>query len=203
MLFYVSVCLCRGLNYVGDTFTLILFKINILELKCWCLRPIHSGLHFFTSGYASSRTSSINVINKITVCYESRVTSCRLVRNHAGSCVTLSFSCCRSLTAFTRPSLQTSAGPSESCRCSTALAQVSFTCPSAPVKQPYAPAFPHRPFFSPSGFYVLKVLGIKIDKYIASEVCEDSVAVATINHDGKIVHIGDVRHITQERVRPS
>uniref|UniRef100_A0A3B4HCI1 DNA (cytosine-5-)-methyltransferase n=1 Tax=Pundamilia nyererei TaxID=303518 RepID=A0A3B4HCI1_9CICH len=50
-----------------------------------------------------------------------------------------------------------------------------------------------------TGFYVLKVLGIKIDKYVASEVCEDSVAVATVNHDGKIVHIGDVRHITQER----
>lgn len=47
---------------------------------------------------------------------------------------------------------------------------------------------------------MLKVLGIKIDKYVASEVCEDSVAVATANHDGKIVHIGDVRHITQERV---
>uniref|UniRef100_A0A3Q0RMF2 DNA (cytosine-5-)-methyltransferase n=1 Tax=Amphilophus citrinellus TaxID=61819 RepID=A0A3Q0RMF2_AMPCI len=50
-----------------------------------------------------------------------------------------------------------------------------------------------------TGFYVLKDLGIKIEKYIASEVCEDSVAVSTVNHDGKIIHIGDVRHITPER----
>lgn len=100
-----------------------------------------------------------NIINKSAPCYESRVTSCRLVRNHAGSCVMLSFCCCRTLTASTRPSLQTSADPSESCRCSTASAQVSLTCPSTPVKQPYAPAFPHRPFFSPHLDRILRAQG--------------------------------------------
>ncbi|MEQ2187433.1 hypothetical protein GOODEAATRI_004675, partial [Goodea atripinnis] len=51
-----------------------------------------------------------------------------------------------------------------------------------------------------SGYLVLKDLGFKVEKYVASEVCEDSVAVATINHDGKIIHVGDVRFITEELV---
>lgn len=51
-----------------------------------------------------------------------------------------------------------------------------------------------------SGYLVLKELGFKVEKYVASEVCEDSVAVASINHDGKIIHVGDVRFISQELV---
>ncbi|KAI3357858.1 hypothetical protein L3Q82_016251, partial [Scortum barcoo] len=51
-----------------------------------------------------------------------------------------------------------------------------------------------------SGYLVLKDLGFKVEKYVASEVCEDSVAVATINHDGKIIHVGDVRFITKEHL---
>ncbi|XP_017295445.1 DNA (cytosine-5)-methyltransferase 3B [Kryptolebias marmoratus] len=51
-----------------------------------------------------------------------------------------------------------------------------------------------------TGYLVLKDLGFKVDKYVASEVCEDSIAVSTINHDGKIVHVGDVRFITQEHI---
>lgn len=47
---------------------------------------------------------------------------------------------------------------------------------------------------------MLKDLGFKVEKYVASEVCEDSIAVSTVNHDGKIVHVGDVRFITQEHV---
>lgn len=50
------------------------------------------------------------------------------------------------------------------------------------------------------GYLVLKELGFKVEKYVASEVCEDSVTVAAINHDGKIIHVGDVRFITQEHV---
>uniref|UniRef100_A0A3P9Q543 DNA (cytosine-5-)-methyltransferase n=1 Tax=Poecilia reticulata TaxID=8081 RepID=A0A3P9Q543_POERE len=46
-----------------------------------------------------------------------------------------------------------------------------------------------------TGYLVLKELGFKVEKYVASEVCEDSVAVATINHDAKIVHVGDVRFL--------
>uniref|UniRef100_A0A087XZA5 DNA (cytosine-5-)-methyltransferase n=1 Tax=Poecilia formosa TaxID=48698 RepID=A0A087XZA5_POEFO len=49
-----------------------------------------------------------------------------------------------------------------------------------------------------TGYLVLKELGFKVEKYVASEVCEDSVAVATINHDAKIIHVGDVRFISQE-----
>uniref|UniRef100_A0A8C4EJN1 DNA (cytosine-5-)-methyltransferase n=1 Tax=Dicentrarchus labrax TaxID=13489 RepID=A0A8C4EJN1_DICLA len=49
-----------------------------------------------------------------------------------------------------------------------------------------------------TGYLVLKDLGFKVDKYVASEVCEDSIAVGTVNHDGKIVHVGDVRLITEE-----
>ncbi|KAM6924459.1 DNA (cytosine-5)-methyltransferase 3C-like [Xenentodon cancila] len=51
-----------------------------------------------------------------------------------------------------------------------------------------------------TGYLVLKDLGFKVEKYVASEVCEDSVAVSTVNHDGKIVHVGDVRFITQELI---
>ncbi|XP_038550948.1 DNA (cytosine-5)-methyltransferase 3C-like, partial [Micropterus salmoides] len=49
-----------------------------------------------------------------------------------------------------------------------------------------------------TGYLVLKDLGFKVEKYVASEVCEDSIAVATVNHDGKIVHVGDARSISQE-----
>lgn len=41
-----------------------------------------------------------------------------------------------------------------------------------------------------------------MERYVASEICEDSVTVAMVNHDGKISHVGDVRSITQEHVRP-
>ncbi|KAF0036027.1 hypothetical protein F2P81_011339 [Scophthalmus maximus] len=51
-----------------------------------------------------------------------------------------------------------------------------------------------------TGYLVLKDLGFKVEKYVASEVCEDSLAVAVINHDAKIIHVGDVRFITQENI---
>ncbi|CAG6021961.1 unnamed protein product [Menidia menidia] len=51
-----------------------------------------------------------------------------------------------------------------------------------------------------TGYLVLKDLGFKVDKYVASEVCEASVSVGTINHDGRIFHVGDVRFITKERI---
>lgn len=51
-----------------------------------------------------------------------------------------------------------------------------------------------------SGYVVLKELGFKVEKYVASEVCEDSIAVAVINHDAKIIHVGDARCITEEHV---
>ncbi|KAF3697374.1 DNA (cytosine-5)-methyltransferase 3B [Channa argus] len=51
-----------------------------------------------------------------------------------------------------------------------------------------------------TGYLVLKDLGFKVEKYVASEVCEDSIAVSTINHDGKIIHVGDSRFITKEHL---
>ncbi|XP_068588994.1 uncharacterized protein [Cebidichthys violaceus] len=51
-----------------------------------------------------------------------------------------------------------------------------------------------------TGYLVLKDLGFKVEKYVASEVCEDSLAVAAVNHDGKIIDIGDARFITQEHI---
>ncbi|XP_070824780.1 uncharacterized protein [Chaetodon trifascialis] len=51
-----------------------------------------------------------------------------------------------------------------------------------------------------TGHLVLKELGFKVEKYVASEVCEDSIAVAAVNHDGKIIHVGDARFITQEQI---
>lgn len=49
----------------------------------------------------------------------------------------------------------------------------------------------------------MKDLGIKVDRYVASEICEDAIAVAMVNHDGKISHVGDVRCITPDLVRPN
>ncbi|XP_036960839.1 uncharacterized protein LOC119023197 isoform X2 [Acanthopagrus latus] len=51
-----------------------------------------------------------------------------------------------------------------------------------------------------TGYLVLKELGFKVEKYVASEVCEDSIAVAVINHDAKINHVGDARLITEEHL---
>lgn len=47
---------------------------------------------------------------------------------------------------------------------------------------------------------MLKDLGFKVETYVASEVCEDSIAVATVNLEGKVTQVGDVRFITQEHV---
>ncbi|KAK2851964.1 hypothetical protein Q5P01_008240 [Channa striata] len=52
-----------------------------------------------------------------------------------------------------------------------------------------------------TGYLVLKDLGFKVEKYVASEVCEDSIAVSTINHDGKIIHVGDSRFIAKEHLK--
>ncbi|XP_029291487.1 uncharacterized protein LOC115010818 isoform X2 [Cottoperca gobio] len=51
-----------------------------------------------------------------------------------------------------------------------------------------------------TGYLVLKDLGFKVEKCVASEICEDSIAVATVNHDGKIIHVGDARFINQEHI---
>lgn len=51
-----------------------------------------------------------------------------------------------------------------------------------------------------AGLLVLKDLGIQVDRYIASEVCEDSITVGMVRHQGKIMYVGDVRSVTQKHV---
>lgn len=54
-----------------------------------------------------------------------------------------------------------------------------------------------------SGLLVLKDLGIQVDKYIASEVCEDSITVGIVRHQGRIMYVGDVRNVTRKHVSQS
>ncbi|XP_018121552.1 DNA (cytosine-5)-methyltransferase 3A isoform X1 [Xenopus laevis] len=52
-----------------------------------------------------------------------------------------------------------------------------------------------------TGLLVLKDLGIHIERYIASEVCEDSITVGMVRHQGKIMYVGDVRNITRKHIQ--
>lgn len=54
-----------------------------------------------------------------------------------------------------------------------------------------------------SGLLVLKDLGIQVDKYVASEVCEDSITVGMVRHQGRIMYVGDVRNVTRKHVSDS
>lgn len=47
---------------------------------------------------------------------------------------------------------------------------------------------------------MLKELGIEVDRYIASEVCEDSITVGIVRHQGRIMYVGDVRNVTRKHV---
>nr|XP_033791350.1 DNA (cytosine-5)-methyltransferase 3A isoform X2 [Geotrypetes seraphini] len=51
-----------------------------------------------------------------------------------------------------------------------------------------------------TGLLVLKDLGIQVDCYIASEVCEDSITVGMVRHQGKIMYVGDVRNVTRKHI---
>nr|ACO38648.1 DNA methyltransferase 3B [Sus scrofa] len=51
-----------------------------------------------------------------------------------------------------------------------------------------------------TGYLVLKELGIKVGKYVASEVCEESIAVGTVKHEGNIKYVNDVRNITKKNI---
>ena len=50
------------------------------------------------------------------------------------------------------------------------------------------------------GYLVLRDLGFKVDHYIASEVCEDSISVGVVRHEGRIQYVHDVRNITRKNV---
>ncbi|KAL4843899.1 hypothetical protein H8958_001801 [Nasalis larvatus] len=77
----------------------------------------------------------------------------------------------------------------------------------APKLYPAIPAAQRRPIRVLSlfdgiatGYLVLKELGIKVGKYIASEVCEESIAVGTVKHEGNIKYVNDVRNITKKNI---
>uniref|UniRef100_A0A8C3A2H5 DNA (cytosine-5-)-methyltransferase n=1 Tax=Cyclopterus lumpus TaxID=8103 RepID=A0A8C3A2H5_CYCLU len=52
-----------------------------------------------------------------------------------------------------------------------------------------------------TGLLVLKELGIRVDRYIASEVCEDSITVGIVRHQGRIMYVGDVRNVTRKHIQ--
>ncbi|XP_067302642.1 DNA (cytosine-5)-methyltransferase 3B-like [Pseudorasbora parva] len=51
-----------------------------------------------------------------------------------------------------------------------------------------------------TGYLVLRDLGFKVEKYVASEIDEESVIISMVNHDGKITHVADVKNITKKHV---
>ncbi|KAJ8265270.1 hypothetical protein COCON_G00143690 [Conger conger] len=51
-----------------------------------------------------------------------------------------------------------------------------------------------------TGYLVLRDLGFKVDQYIASEVCEDSISVGVVRHEGRIQYVHDVRNITRKNI---
>lgn len=53
---------------------------------------------------------------------------------------------------------------------------------------------------SHAGLLVLKELGIQVDRYVASEVCEDSITVGLVRHHGRIMYVGDIRNVTRKHV---
>ncbi|KAM9777567.1 DNA (cytosine-5)-methyltransferase 3A [Neosynchiropus ocellatus] len=51
-----------------------------------------------------------------------------------------------------------------------------------------------------TGLLVLRELGIQVDRYVASEVCEDSITVGIVRHQGRIMYVGDVRTVTRKHI---
>ncbi|CAB1350403.1 unnamed protein product, partial [Coregonus sp. 'balchen'] len=51
-----------------------------------------------------------------------------------------------------------------------------------------------------TGLLVLRDLGIQVDRYVASEVCEDSITVGIVRHHGSIIYVGDIRNVTHKHV---
>ncbi|XP_063064350.1 DNA (cytosine-5)-methyltransferase 3B isoform X2 [Engraulis encrasicolus] len=75
----------------------------------------------------------------------------------------------------------------------------------SPKSYPAVPAEQRRPIRVLSlfdgiatGYLVLRDLGFKVDLYIASEVCEDSISVGAVRHEGKIQYVHDVRNISRK-----
>ncbi|NWV82809.1 DNM3B methyltransferase, partial [Dasyornis broadbenti] len=51
-----------------------------------------------------------------------------------------------------------------------------------------------------TGYTVLKDLGIQVEKYIASEICENPMAAGTVRPEGNITYVHDVRNITKRNI---
>lgn len=51
-----------------------------------------------------------------------------------------------------------------------------------------------------TGYLVLRDLGFKVERYVASEICEDSIAVGTVRHEGRITYVHDVRNISRQNI---
>lgn len=105
----------------------------------------------------------------------------------------------RSSQRFTQQSLQSREGPSESCPCLMALLLVRNKRRIKAFDLCDASAGHDGVVFS--GYLVLRDLGFKVDQYVASEVCEDSISVGVVRHEGKIQYVHDVRNITKKNVR--
>ncbi|XP_017310682.2 DNA (cytosine-5-)-methyltransferase 3 alpha a isoform X2 [Ictalurus punctatus] len=52
-----------------------------------------------------------------------------------------------------------------------------------------------------TGLLVLRDLGIQVERYVASEVCEDSITVGMVRHQGRIMYVGDVRNVTHKHIQ--
>lgn len=50
------------------------------------------------------------------------------------------------------------------------------------------------------GYLVLKDLGFKVERYVASETDDESITVSMVNHEGKMTQVDDVRRITKHHV---
>ncbi|OWK56607.1 DNA (cytosine-5)-methyltransferase 3B [Lonchura striata] len=51
-----------------------------------------------------------------------------------------------------------------------------------------------------AGYTVLKDLGIQVEKYIASEICENPIATGKVRPEGNITYVRDVRNITKRNI---
>ncbi|XP_048063685.1 DNA (cytosine-5-)-methyltransferase 3 alpha a isoform X1 [Megalobrama amblycephala] len=52
-----------------------------------------------------------------------------------------------------------------------------------------------------TGLLVLKDLGIQVERYVASEICEDSITVGMVRHPERIMYVGDVRNVTRKHIQ--
>ncbi|XP_061551694.1 DNA (cytosine-5)-methyltransferase 3A isoform X1 [Phycodurus eques] len=52
-----------------------------------------------------------------------------------------------------------------------------------------------------TGLLVLRELGIQVERYVASEVSEDSITVGLVRHQGRIMYVGDVRSVTRKHLQ--